>query len=64
MTMPVDLETDAARLRGAMAEDLAARGCLDDAAWRAAVEAVPLCVHDGGQHLWHPRLPCLSLPSS
>ncbi|GGV78209.1 SAM-dependent methyltransferase [Streptomyces griseoloalbus] len=41
MTMPVDLETDAARLRGAMAEELAARGFLDDPAWRAAVETVP-----------------------
>ncbi|MFD0226310.1 ATP-grasp peptide maturase system methyltransferase [Streptomyces hirsutus] len=42
MTMPVDPETDAARLRGAMAEDLAARGFLDDdPAWRAAVETVP-----------------------
>ncbi|MET8115411.1 ATP-grasp peptide maturase system methyltransferase [Streptomyces prasinus] len=41
MTMPFDLETDAARLRTAMADDLAARGFLGDAAWRAAVEAVP-----------------------
>ncbi|MGP3734336.1 ATP-grasp peptide maturase system methyltransferase [Streptomyces sp. GDS52] len=41
MTMPIDLETDAARLRGAMAEDLAARGFLDDPGWRAAVETVP-----------------------
>ncbi|MGY3203282.1 ATP-grasp peptide maturase system methyltransferase [Streptomyces sp. TE5632] len=41
MTMPVDLETDAARLRKAMAEDLAARGFLDDPGWRAAVETVP-----------------------
>lgn len=41
MTMPVDLETDAARLRAVMAEDLAARGYLDDPGWRAAVEAVP-----------------------
>ncbi|MFD7765290.1 ATP-grasp peptide maturase system methyltransferase [Streptomyces sp. NPDC059787] len=41
MTMPVDLDTDAARLRAIMAEDLAARGVLDDPAWRAAVEAVP-----------------------
>ncbi|WP_432119142.1 ATP-grasp peptide maturase system methyltransferase [Streptomyces sp. bgisy032] len=41
MTVPVDLETDAARLRAAMTEDLAARGFLDDPAWRAAVETVP-----------------------
>ncbi|GAA2284294.1 ATP-grasp peptide maturase system methyltransferase [Streptomyces atrovirens] len=41
MTLPVDLETDATRLRAAMAEDLAARGVLDDPAWRAAVETVP-----------------------
>ncbi|MFE9934700.1 ATP-grasp peptide maturase system methyltransferase [Streptomyces hirsutus] len=41
MTMPVDLETDAARLRGAMAEGLAARGFLEDPGWQAAVEAVP-----------------------
>lgn len=41
MTLPVDLETDAARLRAVLAEDLAARGALDDPAWRAAVEAVP-----------------------
>ncbi|MFE1247488.1 ATP-grasp peptide maturase system methyltransferase [Streptomyces sp. NPDC058735] len=41
MTVPVDLETDAARLRAAMMEDLAARGFLDDPAWRAAVETVP-----------------------
>ncbi|MFI1564974.1 ATP-grasp peptide maturase system methyltransferase [Streptomyces sp. NPDC020490] len=39
--MPVAPETDAVRLRGAMAEDLAARGLLDDPAWRAAVQAVP-----------------------
>ncbi|MER6628779.1 ATP-grasp peptide maturase system methyltransferase [Streptomyces sp. NPDC000987] len=39
--MPVDPETDAVRLRGAMAEDLAARGLLDDPAWRAVVETVP-----------------------
>lgn len=41
MTLPVDLETDAARLRAIMAEDLAVRGVLDDPAWRLAVEAVP-----------------------
>ncbi|MFJ2765771.1 ATP-grasp peptide maturase system methyltransferase [Streptomyces prasinus] len=41
MTMPVDLDTDAARLRTVMAEDLAARGTLDDPAWRAAVQKVP-----------------------
>ncbi|QDI70263.1 SAM-dependent methyltransferase [Streptomyces calvus] len=41
MTLPVDLETDAARLRALMAEDLAVRGVLDDPAWRAAVESVP-----------------------
>ena len=41
MTLPVDLDTDAARLRAIMAEDLAVRGVLDDPAWRLAVEAVP-----------------------
>ncbi|MFJ3337522.1 ATP-grasp peptide maturase system methyltransferase [Streptomyces sp. NPDC086766] len=41
MTMPLDPEADAARLRGAMAEDLTARGFLDDPAWRAPVETVP-----------------------
>ncbi|MEU5525060.1 ATP-grasp peptide maturase system methyltransferase [Streptomyces sp. NPDC047860] len=41
MTLPVDLDTDAARLRAVMAEDLAVRGALDDPAWRAAVEEVP-----------------------
>ncbi|WP_030870810.1 ATP-grasp peptide maturase system methyltransferase [Streptomyces sp. NRRL S-37] len=41
MVLPVDLETDAARLRAIMAEDLAVRGALDDPGWRAAVETVP-----------------------
>ncbi|WP_367869753.1 methyltransferase domain-containing protein, partial [Streptomyces prasinopilosus] len=41
MTTPADLETDAVRLRAAMAGNLAARGFLDDPGWRAAVEAVP-----------------------
>ncbi|MFI8859583.1 ATP-grasp peptide maturase system methyltransferase [Streptomyces prasinus] len=34
-----------------------------DAAGRPGPETFTLCVHDGGQHLRHPRLPCLSLPS-
>ncbi|TQE15328.1 SAM-dependent methyltransferase [Streptomyces ipomoeae] len=41
MTMPADLETDAARLREAMAKALAENGVLADPAWRAAVETVP-----------------------
>ncbi|MGI5405207.1 ATP-grasp peptide maturase system methyltransferase [Streptomyces chartreusis] len=41
MTMPADLETDAARLRETTAKDLAADGVLPDPAWRAAVERVP-----------------------
>lgn len=41
MTLPVDLETDAARLRAVMVEDLALRGELDDPGWRAAVGTVP-----------------------
>ncbi|MGC0334817.1 methyltransferase of ATP-grasp peptide maturase system [Streptomyces sp. SAI-170] len=41
MTMPADLETDAARLREAMATALAADGVLADPGWRAAVETVP-----------------------
>lgn len=41
MALPVDLETDAARLRAVMVEGLALRGELDDPGWRAAVEAVP-----------------------
>ncbi|MFI9423320.1 ATP-grasp peptide maturase system methyltransferase [Streptomyces achromogenes] len=39
--MPVDLETDAARLRKAMANALAAGGVLADPGWRAAVEKMP-----------------------
>ncbi|MGW8700164.1 ATP-grasp peptide maturase system methyltransferase [Streptomyces eurythermus] len=39
--MPADLETDAARLREAMANALAAGGVLADPGWRAAVEKVP-----------------------
>ncbi|MDI6407462.1 ATP-grasp peptide maturase system methyltransferase [Streptomyces albus] len=41
MTMPADLESDAARLRETMAKDLAEDGILADSAWRAAVETVP-----------------------
>ncbi|MEU4893721.1 ATP-grasp peptide maturase system methyltransferase [Streptomyces sp. NPDC044780] len=41
MTMPVDPETDAERLREAMVKALAADGVLADPAWRAAVETVP-----------------------
>jgi hypothetical protein len=41
MTMPTDLETDAARLREAMAMALAEDGVLTDPAWRQAVEKVP-----------------------
>jgi methyltransferase of ATP-grasp peptide maturase system len=41
MTRPTDLETDAARLREAMAKALTADGVLTDPGWRAAVEAVP-----------------------
>lgn len=41
MTLPVDLETDAARLRALMVDDLVVRGELDDPGWRAAVEEVP-----------------------
>jgi methyltransferase of ATP-grasp peptide maturase system len=41
MTMPADLETDAARLRGAMAKILAEDGGLSDPPWREAVQAVP-----------------------
>lgn len=40
MTMPTDLETDAARLREAMAKALAEDGVLTDPAWRQAVEKV------------------------
>jgi methyltransferase of ATP-grasp peptide maturase system len=41
MAMPPDPETDAVRLREAMANALAHDGGLMDPAWRAAVEAVP-----------------------
>ncbi|MFF5715846.1 ATP-grasp peptide maturase system methyltransferase [Streptomyces buecherae] len=41
MTMPANLESDAVRLREAMAKALADDGVLPDPAWRAAVEAVP-----------------------
>ncbi|MGY0068933.1 hypothetical protein ACWZEH_19500 [Streptomyces sp. QTS137] len=33
-----------------------------DAAGRPEPETFTLCVHDGGQHLRHPRMPCLPLP--
>jgi methyltransferase of ATP-grasp peptide maturase system len=39
--MPADLETDAERLREAMAKALAEDGVLADPGWRAAVETVP-----------------------
>lgn len=39
--MPADLETDAARLREAMAKALAEDGVLADPGWREAVERVP-----------------------
>src|SRR6478672_11100473 len=44
MMMPADVEdveSDAARLREAMAKALAEAGVLADSGWRAAVEAVP-----------------------
>ncbi|MEU3657872.1 ATP-grasp peptide maturase system methyltransferase [Streptomyces sp. NPDC032161] len=41
MTMPADLETDAARLREAMTKALAENGVLADPAWKEAVQAVP-----------------------
>ncbi|WP_329050780.1 ATP-grasp peptide maturase system methyltransferase [Streptomyces violaceus] len=41
MAMPADPETDAVRLREAMADTVAQDGVLVDPAWRAAVEAVP-----------------------
>ncbi|MEU1452021.1 ATP-grasp peptide maturase system methyltransferase [Streptomyces avermitilis] len=41
MAMPAELETDAARLREALAKALAEDGSLADPAWRQAVEAVP-----------------------
>lgn len=41
MTMPADLETDAARLREAMAQALAGDGVPTEPGWRAAVETVP-----------------------
>lgn len=34
-----------------------------DAAGGPGPETFTLCVHEDGQHLRHPRLPCLSLPS-
>jgi hypothetical protein len=34
-----------------------------DAAGRPGPETFTLCVHDGGQHLRHPRMPCLPLPT-
>lgn len=33
-----------------------------DRAGRPGPETFTLCVHDGGQHLRHARLPCLPLP--
>ncbi|MFD4994828.1 ATP-grasp peptide maturase system methyltransferase [Streptomyces buecherae] len=41
MTVPANLESDAVRLREAMAKALADDGVLPDPAWRAAVEVVP-----------------------
>jgi methyltransferase of ATP-grasp peptide maturase system len=41
VTMPADLETDAARLREAMTKALAGNGVLADPAWKEAVQAVP-----------------------
>jgi methyltransferase of ATP-grasp peptide maturase system len=41
MTLPADLEVDAARLREAMVQALAEDGVLADPGWRAAVETVP-----------------------
>ncbi|MFI8391842.1 ATP-grasp peptide maturase system methyltransferase [Streptomyces sp. NPDC085540] len=41
MTLPADLDTDAAQLRQTMAKALAEDGVLADPAWRAAVERVP-----------------------
>ncbi|MBM9624680.1 ATP-grasp peptide maturase system methyltransferase [Streptomyces zhihengii] len=41
MTMPANLETDAARLREAMVTALASDGVLADPGWRVAVERVP-----------------------
>ncbi|MGW7004162.1 ATP-grasp peptide maturase system methyltransferase [Streptomyces sp. NPDC054933] len=41
MTMPAECETDAVRLREAMAKALAEGGALADPAWRQAVETVP-----------------------
>lgn len=41
MTVPTNLETDAARLREGMAEALAEGGVLRDPVWRRAVEKVP-----------------------
>ncbi|GAB2845981.1 ATP-grasp peptide maturase system methyltransferase [Streptomyces deserti] len=53
MTMPADPETDAARLREAMASVLVEEGVLEDPAWRAAVERVPR----------HPFVPGFYLPA-
>ncbi|RYJ24051.1 protein-L-isoaspartate O-methyltransferase [Streptomyces sp. L-9-10] len=41
MTVPVDCENDAARLRGKLARTLAEEGALADPAWRDAVATVP-----------------------
>ncbi|MER7795122.1 ATP-grasp peptide maturase system methyltransferase [Streptomyces sp. NPDC097640] len=41
MTTPADVESDAARLREAMAKALAEAGVLADSSWQAAVETVP-----------------------
>ncbi|MFC4328483.1 ATP-grasp peptide maturase system methyltransferase [Streptomyces andamanensis] len=49
--MPADLETDAHRLRQAMAKDLTEVGALADPAWRAAVENVPRHVFVPGFYL-------------
>jgi protein-L-isoaspartate O-methyltransferase len=48
---PADLETDAARLRGAMAKALAEDGVLADPGWRAAVEKTPRHVFVPGFYL-------------
>ncbi|WP_328792873.1 ATP-grasp peptide maturase system methyltransferase [Streptomyces sp. NBC_00273] len=41
MTLPADLESDAAQMRQTMANALAQNGALADPAWREAVEKVP-----------------------
>lgn len=53
MKMPTDPESDAARLRQALAETLADEGAFNDSAWRAAVEKVPR----------HPFVPGFYLPT-